>query len=158
MHACIDLREKSLIIDKNSKKISYNIIGADKPNKQRNETKMKYVRTNCEYYFEEGHLYFIATEDKLFIYRATKRGIKYLSFYLVRVISKDKYNDFNCDNYHKIVSSLRDMYKEYKAEIETKDDFVEYVNISIEGSTWQLEATNETYDNDPYINRWLGGK
>ena len=117
---------------------------------------MKYVRTNCEYYFEEGHLYYIATENKLFIYRITKRGTKYINFYLIRVISKDKYFDFNSDNYYKITLPLKEMFNEHKIEIETdEDNFREHVDIFIEGFMYHLTACHETYDNDPYINNWL---
>lgn len=117
---------------------------------------MKNIKTNCEYYFEDGHLYYIATENKLFIYRVISRGTKYLRFYLVRVISKDKYFDFNSDNYYKITCPLKAMFDEKKVEIETDDDnFREHVNVFIEGYVYPLTACHETYDNDPYISHWL---
>lgn len=122
---------------------------------------MNYIKTNCEYYFEEGHLYYIALEDKLLIYRVSKRGTKYLRFYLVRVISKNKYYDFNSSNYQHTVNILKDMFNEHKVEIETdEDNFREHINIFIEGFMYHLTACHETYDNDPFINNWLtiGGK
>lgn len=101
----------------------------------------------CEFYFEEGNKYCLATDKATYIYRIVYRGTKYIKYYLIKIISNNSIKEFdfsidNEDNYE-VINMVAELYKQYTVEPEQVSDLMEKIAVRINGYIYYLAAVNE---------------